>query len=59
MFDKLTEALLDLTASEKGYRGAIYAANDENGSGGAACSSSTLSSSLTTCSLCFGGPEGE
>ncbi len=34
MFDELTQDLLDLTSSEKGYRGAMYAQLQEGGGGG-------------------------
>ena len=47
MFKELTEELLDLTVVEKGYRNALYAANDAGG-GGPRCSSST-----STCELCI------
>jgi hypothetical protein len=33
MFTELTEELLDLTITEKGYGRALYAANDEGGGG--------------------------
>jgi hypothetical protein len=46
MFTELSEELLDLAVSEKGYRHALYAKNDPGGS-----SSSTGSSSLTCCKL--------
>ena len=47
MFKELTEELLDLTVVEKGYRNALYAANDSGG-GGPRCSAST-----STCELCI------
>ncbi len=34
MFDELTQDLLDLTSSEKGYRGAMYAQLQDGGGGG-------------------------
>jgi hypothetical protein len=46
MFTELSEELLDLAVSEKGYRCALYATNPEPGS---SCSGS--SSSLTCCQL--------
>jgi hypothetical protein len=48
MFQELTDELLELTMTEKGYRAAVYGVNE--GSDG--CSGScTASSSLTTCCL--------
>ncbi len=44
MFAQLTDDLLDLTATEKGFGGALYAVNEEPG-----CSSSSSSS----IGLCF------
>jgi hypothetical protein len=53
-----TQDLFDLTVAELGYRGALYAQVDDGG--GSKCSSCSLCSSLTTCSLCIGGvAEGE
>lgn len=48
MFAELTEELLDLAVSEKGYRNALYAKNEPGGS-----SSCSGSSSLTCCKLCW------
>jgi hypothetical protein len=44
MFAELTEELLDLTVSEKGFRDAAYASND-----GDPCSSSSLACSVILC----------
>jgi hypothetical protein len=48
MFTELSEELLDLVVSEKGYRWALYASEPPPGS---SCSGS--SSSLTCCKLCW------
>lgn len=48
MFKELTDELLELTMTEKGYRAAVYGAFDDGCSSGG---SSTCSSSLTTCCL--------
>jgi len=47
MFTELSEELLDLAVSEKGYRHALYAATTNPGSS----SSTGSSSSLTCCKL--------
>ena len=47
MFSELTDELLDLTATEKGYHGAWYAADDEGGGGGGRCACCCL----TTCEI--------
>jgi hypothetical protein len=49
MFQELTDELLELTMTEKGYRAAMYGSMDDGGgSSGGSC---TCSSSLTTCCL--------
>lgn len=48
MFQELTDELLELTMTEKGYRAAVYGVKD---GGGGSCGSCTCSSSLTTCCL--------
>jgi hypothetical protein len=48
MFTELSEELLDLAVTEKGYRHALYAKNENPG-----CSCSGSSSSLTCCKLCW------
>ena len=51
MFTQLTDDLLDLTATEKGFGGALYAVNEEPG-----CSSSSgpcIVLCTLICSLCF------
>jgi hypothetical protein len=48
MFKKLTSELLDLTATEKGYRMAVYAAAEEPGS---SSSSSGCSTTVLCCSI--------
>ncbi len=45
MFNELTEELLDLSATEKGYRGALYAVAEEGGG----CSGLTICSSIILC----------
>ena len=52
MFKALTEELLDLTVSEKGYRNALYALN-ATPEGCCGCSSTGSSSLLTCCQLCW------
>ena len=46
MFTELTEELLDLTATEKGFGGALFAVNDEP-----ACSSSCGTCSIVLCTF--------
>ncbi len=46
MFDELTQDLLDLTSSEKGYRGAMYAQIQDGGGGGG---SFTLCCTIVLC----------
>jgi hypothetical protein len=48
MFTELSEELLDLDVTEKGYRHALYASGDP---GGGSSSSTGSSSSLTCCKL--------
>jgi hypothetical protein len=48
MFQELTDELLELTMTEKGYRAAMYGMFDDDGG---SCGSCTCSSSLTTCCL--------
>ena len=51
MFHELTDELLELTVTEKGYRAAVYG----NVVGSDGCSGScSCSSSLTCCCLCWG-----
>jgi hypothetical protein len=50
VFKELSPELLDLVATEKGYRAAVYAMFDDGG--GSSQTLSSLSSSLTTCELC-------
>ena len=38
MFQKLTDELLDLTITEKGFRDALYAMADDDGAGCSSCS---------------------
>ena len=52
MYTQLTEELLDLEVEEHAYRNALYAVN-LTPDGGSQCSSSTGSSSLTCCKLCW------
>ena len=51
MFAQLTDDLLDLTATEKGFTGAPYAVNEEPGccSSGLCCSISLCCSLLCLC----------
>ena len=51
MFKELSEELLDLVATEKGYRGASYASFDDGGGSSNQCCCNS-SSSLTCCDLC-------
>ena len=52
MFDELSQELLDLTVTEKGYRGAMYASNEDTPPG---CSSLCCSFVLCCflCHLCW------
>ena len=51
MFDDLCTELLDLTATEKGYRGALYAMNEDTGGGGSVTLCCTIV--LCSCHLCW------
>ena len=51
MFTELTEELLDLEASAKGYGAAVYAATDPGGACTASCSTVVLCCTCTT--LCW------
>lgn len=48
MFQELTDDLLDLSATAKGYRGAMYANTEDSPN----CSSSTFCSILICCFIC-------
>ena len=50
MLEDLTHDLLDLTASEKGYRGAMYAQNQDTNSG---CWTMCLVLCCFLCHLCW------
>jgi hypothetical protein len=47
VFEELTKELLDLTATEKGYRAAVFAAVE----GEPGCSSSGCSTTILCCSI--------
>jgi hypothetical protein len=49
MFDELAEELLDLSATVRGYGGALYAAVDDSGSSSSLCCSIVL----CCCYLCW------
>jgi hypothetical protein len=51
MFQELTDELLELTVTEKGYRAAVYGVNVGSDGCSGSCS---CSSSLTCCCLCWG-----
>jgi len=51
MFDELSKELLDLTVTEKGYRGAMYATSQEAPGCGTLCCSVVLCTFL--CHLCW------
>ena len=51
MFDELTEELLDLTTTVRGYGGAMYAVVDDPGCSSGVCSSVILCCTCTT--LCW------
>jgi hypothetical protein len=52
MFTELTEELLDLQATVRGYGSAIYAVNDDPGCCGS-CSCSLCCSIILCCQLCW------
>jgi hypothetical protein len=49
MFDEIAEELLDLSATVRGYGGALYAAVDDSGSSSSLCCSIVL----CCCYLCW------
>jgi len=51
MFTELTEELLDLEATTKGYGGALYASVDPGGACTSSCSTTVLCCTCTT--LCW------
>ena len=51
MSKQLLAELLDLTATEKGFGGAMYAASEEPGCSSAACSSTVLCTII--CHVCW------
>jgi hypothetical protein len=51
MFDELTEELLDLTTTVRGYGGAMYAVVEDPGCSSGLCSSVILCCTCTT--LCW------
>ena len=53
MFAELTEELLDLEASAKGYGGALYAANDPGGSCCSGCSALCVIICTFLCHVCW------
>jgi hypothetical protein len=49
VFRQLTEELLDLRVTEKGYGTALYAADEDEGGGGTCCSCSSCTLCISLC----------